>query len=164
MALFFPLFYCWWVISVFYVSAIHNSFTYTCLMFFLTWWTHRYRITEGVNLPFRVLPTIKELGRTRMEVNVKVCNHTFWNWYIWKFMVLLLGYLYQYFRLKVSLEQKCLLLELSSKFLSQNKQRKQVSKSHQVEQSIMLLLIAWFGSKFFSSLICAYLMYSTLIL
>ncbi|CAI0471043.1 unnamed protein product [Linum tenue] len=34
--------------------------------------TKRYRITEGVNLPFRVLPTIKELGRTRMEVNVKV--------------------------------------------------------------------------------------------
>lgn len=33
---------------------------------------HRYRITEGVNLPFRVLPTIKELGRTRIEVNVKV--------------------------------------------------------------------------------------------
>uniref|UniRef100_A0A0D9YWP9 MHD domain-containing protein n=1 Tax=Oryza glumipatula TaxID=40148 RepID=A0A0D9YWP9_9ORYZ len=32
----------------------------------------RYRITEGVNLPFRVLPTIKELGRTRMEINVKV--------------------------------------------------------------------------------------------
>ncbi|RVW49933.1 AP-2 complex subunit mu [Vitis vinifera] len=31
----------------------------------------KYRITEGVNLPFRVLPTIKELGRTRMEVNVK---------------------------------------------------------------------------------------------
>ncbi|PPS00177.1 hypothetical protein GOBAR_AA20502 [Gossypium barbadense] len=31
-----------------------------------------YRITEGVNLPFRVLPTIKELGRTRMEVNVKI--------------------------------------------------------------------------------------------
>jgi len=32
----------------------------------------KYRITEGVNLPFRVLPSIKELGRTRMEVNVKV--------------------------------------------------------------------------------------------
>ncbi|KAL8216389.1 hypothetical protein R6Q57_023226 [Mikania cordata] len=32
----------------------------------------RYRITEGVTLPFRVLPTIKELGGTRMEVNVKV--------------------------------------------------------------------------------------------
>ncbi|CAN0908174.1 AP-2 complex subunit mu [Linum grandiflorum] len=32
----------------------------------------KYRITEGVNLPFRVLPTIKEHGRTRMEVNVKV--------------------------------------------------------------------------------------------
>ncbi|PQM39070.1 AP-2 complex subunit mu [Prunus yedoensis var. nudiflora] len=32
----------------------------------------KYRITEGVNLPFRVLPTIKELGRTRIEVNVKI--------------------------------------------------------------------------------------------
>nr|CAD1844990.1 unnamed protein product [Ananas comosus var. bracteatus] len=32
----------------------------------------KYRISEGINLPFRVLPTIKELGRTRMEVNVKV--------------------------------------------------------------------------------------------
>lgn len=32
----------------------------------------KYRITEGINLPFRVLPNIKELGRTRLEVNVKV--------------------------------------------------------------------------------------------
>ncbi|CAI5462855.1 unnamed protein product [Closterium sp. Yama58-4] len=32
----------------------------------------KYRITEGINLPFRVLPMIKELGRTRFEVNVKV--------------------------------------------------------------------------------------------
>ena len=32
----------------------------------------RYRITENVNLPFRVLPVVKELGRTRLEVNVKV--------------------------------------------------------------------------------------------
>ncbi|RZC11987.1 AP-2 complex subunit mu isoform B [Glycine soja] len=32
----------------------------------------KYRITEGVNLPFKVLPTIKELGRSRIEVNVKV--------------------------------------------------------------------------------------------
>ncbi|GJP53859.1 hypothetical protein CLOM_g12984 [Closterium sp. NIES-68] len=32
----------------------------------------KYRITEGINLPFRVLPLIKELGRTRFEVNVKV--------------------------------------------------------------------------------------------
>ncbi|KAG0593688.1 hypothetical protein M758_UG010700 [Ceratodon purpureus] len=32
----------------------------------------KYRITEGINLPFRVLPSIKELGRTRLEVNVKV--------------------------------------------------------------------------------------------
>lgn len=32
----------------------------------------KYRITEGINLPFRVLPIVKELGRTRFEVNVKV--------------------------------------------------------------------------------------------
>ena len=31
-----------------------------------------YRITESINLPFRVLPVVKELGRTRIEVNVKV--------------------------------------------------------------------------------------------
>jgi AP-2 complex subunit mu-1 len=31
-----------------------------------------YRITENVNLPFRVLPVVKELGRTRMEINIKV--------------------------------------------------------------------------------------------
>lgn len=31
-----------------------------------------YRITENVNSPFRVLPVVKELGRTRLEVNVKV--------------------------------------------------------------------------------------------
>lgn len=32
----------------------------------------KYRISEGINLPFRVLPMIKELGRTRTQVNVKV--------------------------------------------------------------------------------------------
>ncbi|GBG83426.1 hypothetical protein CBR_g37139 [Chara braunii] len=32
----------------------------------------KYRITEGINFPFRVIPIIKELGRTRMEVNIKV--------------------------------------------------------------------------------------------
>ncbi|XP_057480993.1 AP-2 complex subunit mu-like isoform X2 [Actinidia eriantha] len=32
----------------------------------------KHRITEGVNLPFLVLPTIKELDLTRMKVNVKV--------------------------------------------------------------------------------------------
>lgn len=31
-----------------------------------------YRITENVNLPFRVLPVVKELGRTRLEINIKV--------------------------------------------------------------------------------------------
>lgn len=32
----------------------------------------RYRCTENVNLPFRVLAVIKEHGRTRVEANVKV--------------------------------------------------------------------------------------------
>ena len=27
----------------------------------------KYRITDGVSLPFRVLPMLRELGRTRME-------------------------------------------------------------------------------------------------
>ena len=31
-----------------------------------------YRITDNVNLPFRVLPVVKELGRTRLEINIKV--------------------------------------------------------------------------------------------
>jgi AP-2 complex subunit mu-1 len=31
-----------------------------------------YRITESINLPFRVLPVVTELGRTRIEINVKV--------------------------------------------------------------------------------------------
>jgi len=31
-----------------------------------------YRITENVNLPFLVLPVVKELGRTRLEINIKV--------------------------------------------------------------------------------------------
>jgi len=32
----------------------------------------QYRITDNVNLPFRVLPVVKELGRTRLEINVKI--------------------------------------------------------------------------------------------
>ena len=32
----------------------------------------KYRISEGINLPFRVLPSWKDLGRTRFQVNVKV--------------------------------------------------------------------------------------------
>eukprot|EP00898_Chlorokybus_atmophyticus_P006245 jgi/Chlat1/6621/Chrsp482S06107 len=32
----------------------------------------KYRITEGISLPFRVLPIIKELGRTRLETHCKV--------------------------------------------------------------------------------------------
>ena len=31
-----------------------------------------YRISENVNLPFSVLPVVKQLGRTRLEINVKV--------------------------------------------------------------------------------------------
>eukprot|EP00873_Tetraselmis_striata_P002955 jgi/Tetstr1/423219/TSEL_001337.t1 len=32
----------------------------------------KYRCQEGISLPFRVIPIIKEYGRTRIEVNVKV--------------------------------------------------------------------------------------------
>lgn len=36
----------------------------------------KYRISEGINLPFRVLPSWKDLGKTRFQVNVKVCTLT----------------------------------------------------------------------------------------
>ena len=32
----------------------------------------KYRVTEAVSLPFKVMPMVKELGRTRMEVRVRV--------------------------------------------------------------------------------------------
>jgi hypothetical protein len=32
----------------------------------------RYRSTEGISVPFKVMPVIKELGRTRLEANVAV--------------------------------------------------------------------------------------------
>mmetsp|Transcript_37470 Transcript_37470/g.93140 ORF Transcript_37470/g.93140 Transcript_37470/m.93140 type:complete len:460 (-) Transcript_37470:144-1523(-) len=32
----------------------------------------KYRVTEGISLPFKVMPIVKELGRTRMEVNVRI--------------------------------------------------------------------------------------------
>lgn len=88
----------------------------------------RYRITEGVNLPFRVLPTIKELGRTRMEVNVKVCDLKCWMFPYLKLPLFCTNLDVLIFRLRVSSVQKCLLLGLSSKSLYQNKQQKQVFK------------------------------------
>ena len=33
-----------------------------------------YRITENVNLPFRVLPVVKELGRYVLSVALRVCS------------------------------------------------------------------------------------------
>lgn len=32
----------------------------------------RYRASEGIQVPFKVIPMVKELGRTRMEANVSV--------------------------------------------------------------------------------------------
>ena len=29
----------------------------------------KYRVSENINLPFRVIPIVKELGRTRIEVS-----------------------------------------------------------------------------------------------
>ena len=38
----------------------------------------RYRITQNINLPFRVIPHITQHGRSRVEIEirVKVCTHT----------------------------------------------------------------------------------------
>ena len=78
----------------------------------------RYRITEGVNLPFRVLPTIKELGRTRMEVNVKVVPSTDSlvtpniSSFLYFFLVTKAINQILLCRSRVCLVQKCLLLEL----------------------------------------------------
>lgn len=32
----------------------------------------RYRASDGIQVPFKVIPVVKELGRTRMEANVSV--------------------------------------------------------------------------------------------
>lgn len=32
----------------------------------------RYRASEGIQVPFKVIPMVKELGRTRLEANVSV--------------------------------------------------------------------------------------------
>mmetsp|Transcript_31032 Transcript_31032/g.99538 ORF Transcript_31032/g.99538 Transcript_31032/m.99538 type:complete len:406 (-) Transcript_31032:47-1264(-) len=32
----------------------------------------KYRVSDNINLPFKVSPIVKELGRTRLEINVKV--------------------------------------------------------------------------------------------
>ena len=37
----------------------------------------KYRCQEGISLPFRVLPIINEMGRTRMEVGQEACQG--WN-------------------------------------------------------------------------------------
>jgi AP-2 complex subunit mu-1 len=34
--------------------------------------TFRYRVSEGIQVPFKVIPAVKELGRTRVEANVNV--------------------------------------------------------------------------------------------
>jgi AP-2 complex subunit mu-1 len=31
-----------------------------------------YRTSEGIQVPFKVIPVVKELGRTRLEANVSV--------------------------------------------------------------------------------------------
>ncbi|KAF8118554.1 LOW QUALITY PROTEIN: hypothetical protein N665_0004s0036 [Sinapis alba] len=53
-----------------------NKCWYVCYCILFFWYqtvlTTDLIMIQGVNLPFRVLPTINELGRTRMKVNVKV--------------------------------------------------------------------------------------------
>ncbi|KAH1106546.1 hypothetical protein J1N35_010314 [Gossypium stocksii] len=70
----------------------------------------KYCFTEGVSLPFQILPTIKELGQTLMQVNVKVKS---------VFGVKMFALVV----IRIPVPKQTV---------------KQVSKSHQVEQSIML--------------------------
>ena len=37
--------------------------------------THRYRTTKDISLPFRVIPLVREVGRTKMEVKVVLKSH-----------------------------------------------------------------------------------------
>ncbi|MBA0646475.1 hypothetical protein Goklo_014439 [Gossypium klotzschianum] len=70
----------------------------------------KYCFTEGVSLPFQILPTIKELGQTLMQVNVKVKS---------VFGVKMFALVV----IRIPVPKQTV---------------KQVSKSHLVEQSIML--------------------------
>ena len=36
---------------------------------------HRYRTTKDISLPFRVIPLVREVGRTKMEVKVVLKSH-----------------------------------------------------------------------------------------
>ncbi|KAK8341659.1 hypothetical protein E1A91_A08G174800v1 [Gossypium mustelinum] len=70
----------------------------------------KYCFTEGVSLRFQILPTIKELGQTLMQVNVKVKS---------VFGVKMFALVV----IRIPVPKQTV---------------KQVSKSHQVEQTIML--------------------------
>lgn len=52
---------------------IFNSWTSTRLRDTVMWLPIcRYRASEGSQVPFKVIPVVKELGRTRLEANVSV--------------------------------------------------------------------------------------------
>jgi hypothetical protein len=42
------------------------------LLLLLLFCVPRYRASEGIQVPFKVIPVVKELGRTRLEANVSV--------------------------------------------------------------------------------------------
>lgn len=44
------------------------------LLIFEKWWLpyYRYRTTKDISLPFRVIPLVREVGRTKMEVKVVI--------------------------------------------------------------------------------------------
>ncbi|KAA3469226.1 AP-2 complex subunit mu-like isoform X1 [Gossypium australe] len=82
----------------------------------------KYCFTEGVSLPFQILPTIEELGQTLMQVNVKVKS---------VFGVKMFALVV----IRIPVPKQTV---------------KQVSKSHQDEQSIMLYIdsLLWKIRKF----------------
>lgn len=52
---------------VLFTYILQNCFLhkYTCSFIFV-----RYRTTKDISLPFRVIPLVREVGRTKMEVKV----------------------------------------------------------------------------------------------
>ena len=40
--------------------------------FFKIWICYRYRTTKDISLPFRVIPLVREVGRTKLEVKVVI--------------------------------------------------------------------------------------------
>lgn len=54
--------------GMFFLMHVRNVFDEKFLIFNLIFF--RYRTTKDISLPFRVIPLVREVGRTKMEVKV----------------------------------------------------------------------------------------------